>query len=161
MARSALLVLTLINIAGTYQSKTAQNILTVLDRARSMVMALVGFMYGGERRARRVTGGDPSYGMLGLAMVFILLTYGGWNEAAYLSADVRNVGRDMVRILLIGTTIVTLIYVLVNVGYLFVLGLDGMRKSDAIAADVMRAAVRSGGAVDREHDRVASPRSRP
>ena len=47
-------------------------------------------------------------------MVLILLTYGGWNEAAYISADLKNVKRDMVRILLIGTAIVTFLYVLIN-----------------------------------------------
>ena len=32
-----------------------------------------------------------SFGAFGLAMVLILITYGGWNEAAYLSADLKNV----------------------------------------------------------------------
>ena len=144
----ALLALTFINIAGTYQSKTAQNILTVLLVAAMVMMVIVGLTnLGGTPEAPAAPTGGSGYGMLGLAMVFILLTYGGWNEAAYLSGDVRNVGRDMVRILLIGTTIVTLIYVLVNVGYLFALGLEGMRKSDAIAADVMRLAFGPAGAV--------------
>ncbi len=44
-------------------------------------------------------------------MVLILLTYGGWNEAAYISADLKNVKRDMIRILLIGTAVVTVLYV--------------------------------------------------
>ncbi len=74
-------------------------------------------------------------------MVFVLLTYGGWNEAAYLSADVRDVRRDMFRILMLGTAIVTALYVLINLAYLHVLGLEGLRKSSAIAADVMRVGV--------------------
>lgn len=143
----ALVALTLLNIAGTYQSKTAQNVLTLLLVAAMAAMVIVGLMnVGGKPPAPVAAAGGQGYGMLGLAMVFILLTYGGWNEAAYLSGDVRNVGRDMVRLLLAGTAIVTLIYVLVNVGYLYALGLDGMRKSDAIAADVMRLAFGPSGA---------------
>ena len=48
--------------------------------------------------------------------------------------------RDMIRILLIGTAVVTVLYVLINVAYLNVLGLEGLRKSDAVAATVMRTA---------------------
>jgi APA family basic amino acid/polyamine antiporter len=143
----ALVVLTLVNIAGTYQSKTAQNILTLILVAAMVMMVVVGLMNLGGKPPVAAGGSGPGYGMLGLAMVFILLTYGGWNEAAYLSGDVRDVGRDMVRLLLAGTAVVTLVYVLVNIGYLFALGLEGMRKSDAIAADVMRLAFGQSGAI--------------
>lgn len=145
-AAIGLLALTLVNIAGTYQSKTAQNLLTLALVAAMLLIVAVGFLNAGAWPAPAASAGS-GYGMVGLAMVFILLTYGGWNEAAYLSADVRNPGRDMVRILLAGTAIVTAVYVLVNVGYLLVLGLEGLRKSDAIAAEVMRTAFGPGGAV--------------
>src|SRR5829696_6558918 len=88
-----------------------------------------------------------SLSALGLAMVFVLLTYGGWNECAYLSADLRDVRRDMIRILLIGTAVVTTLYVLINIAYLQVLGLEGLRKSDTVAADVMRLGLGASGAV--------------
>lgn len=146
-AATALLVLTLLNVAGTWHSKTAQNVLTLGFVATMLAVVVIGLLNLGTSAPVATAGDGPGYGMLGLAMVFILVSYGGWNETAYLSGDVRNAGRDMVRILLAGTTIVTLIYVLVNVGYLFTLGLDGIRKSDAVAADVMRSALGPDGAV--------------
>jgi APA family basic amino acid/polyamine antiporter len=145
-AGAALFILTLINLAGTYQSKTAQNILTVLEAAALAAIALVGFLYGGGAAPASASSASD-IGAVGLAMVFILLTYGGWNEAAYLSADLRNVKRDMIRILLIGTAVVTVLYVLINVAYLHVLGMDGLRKSSAVAADVMRVGFGATGAV--------------
>jgi amino acid transporter len=143
---AGLFVLTLVNLAGTYESKTAQNILTVLEASALAAIALVGFLYGGGA-APTATAAEANLGALGLAMVFILLTYGGWNEAAYLSADLKNVRRDMVRILLIGTAVVTVLYVAINIAYLNVLGLEGLRKSDAVAAAVMRAGFGASGAV--------------
>jgi len=143
-AAIALLALTLLNVAGTYHSKTVQNFLTLAFVAAMLATAAIGLV--NPKPPALVAVADPGYGMLGLAMVFILVSYGGWNEAAYLSGDVSNAARDMVRILLAGTAIVTLIYVLVNIGYLFTLGLDGIRKSDAIAADVMRSAIGPAGA---------------
>lgn len=143
---AGLLLLTLVNLAGTYESKTAQNVLTVLEATALAAIALVGFIYGGGA-APAAPAGELSLGAFGLAMVLILLTYGGWNEAAYISADLKNVKRDMVRILLIGTAIVTFLYVLINFAYLNVLGLDGLRKSDAVAATVMRTAFGPSGAI--------------
>jgi amino acid transporter len=71
------------------------------------------------------------------AMVLILLTYGGWNDAAYVAAEVRNGARNIPRALLLGTLGITLIYLLVNAAYIWGLGLDGARQSRAIAADVL------------------------
>jgi amino acid transporter len=79
-------------------------------------------------------------------MILILLTYGGWNEAAYLSGEIRDVRRNMVRALLLGIGVVTILYVAVNYAYLRVLGLEGMRSSDAIGAELMRTALGEGGA---------------
>jgi amino acid transporter len=87
-----------------------------------------------------------SWGGIGLAMVFVLLTYGGWNEAAYLSAELRDVKRNMSRTLLISIGIVVFVYVLVNIAYVSALGLDGLMKSKAPAADVMRRAFGDTGA---------------
>jgi amino acid transporter len=141
-----LFVLTLVNLAGTYQSKTAQNVLTVLESSALAAIALVGFIYGGGL-APAAPAAATSFGAFGLAMVLVLITYGGWNEAAYLSADLKNVKRDMIRILLIGTAVVTVLYVLINIAYLNVLGLEGLRNSDAVAATVMGRAFGPIGAI--------------
>jgi amino acid transporter len=79
-------------------------------------------------------------------MVFVLLTYGGWNEAAYISAEVRGGPRAMARTLIIGIGIITILYLLANLGYLQALGLEGVSASSVVAADVMRAALGSWGA---------------
>jgi len=69
-------------------------------------------------------------------MIFVLLTYGGWNEAAYVSADLRNVRRGMVPALLWSLVIITAVYVLANMAFLKVLGLPGMSGSEHVAADL-------------------------
>jgi amino acid transporter len=71
-------------------------------------------------------------------MIFVLYTFGGWNEAAYLSGEVRDAGRNMVKVLVGGIVVVTALYLLVNLGYYSVLGLAGMKESKAIALDAMR-----------------------
>ena len=142
----ALAVLTLINLAGTYESKNAQIVFTILEVGALLFVSFVGFALASPAPAA-VAAPAASGGALGLAIVFILFTYGGWNEAAYLSRDVRDVHRNMVRILVVGTISVTLLYLLINLAYLHVLGLEGIRKSPAIAADVMRQGLGPAGAI--------------
>ena len=75
-----------------------------------------------------------------MAMVFVLLTYGGWNEAAYVSAEVKDGRRNMVRALVFSIFVITLLYLLVTWAYWRGLGLEGMAKSEALAADLLRKA---------------------
>ena len=81
-----------------------------------------------------------------MAMVFILLTYGGWSEAAYLSGEVRDAERDIPRALLFGTVAVTALYLVANLAYLMAFGLEGLRQSKTIAADLVASAVSAKGA---------------
>jgi amino acid transporter len=71
-------------------------------------------------------------------MVFVLLTYGGWNDAAFVAAEVRNPERNIPWALILGTLGVTVIYVLVNAAYVHALGFEAAQDSNAIAADVLR-----------------------
>ena len=82
----------------------------------------------------------------GLMMVFVLLTYGGWNEAAYASAEIRGPRGSIVRALVWGIVAITALYLLVNVAYLRGLGLAGMAESKTVAADLMARAAGVGSA---------------
>ncbi|MGC2517919.1 MAG: amino acid permease, partial [Burkholderiales bacterium] len=64
-------------------------------------------------------------------------TYGGWNEAAYISAELKQPARNMVRSLVLSIALVTALYLLVNLAYLRGLGLAGMGRSQAVAADLL------------------------
>ncbi|CAN0177845.1 unnamed protein product [Phaeothamnion confervicola] len=141
--------LTALNLAGTLQSKGLQKVMETL-----LVLGLVSVAVGGI--AVGTTAGAPAQlaapaasagGAYGLAMIFVLLTYGGWNEAAYLGGEVRDPKRNMTRILVWGIVAVTALYMLVNIGYLAALGLAGMKDSKAVAADVMRLIAGEKGAL--------------
>jgi amino acid transporter len=75
-----------------------------------------------------------------MAMVFVLLTFGGWNEAAYISAELKDEGRSMVKALVLSIIVITVLYLAVNWAYWRGLGMEGMAKSDAIASDLLKAA---------------------
>ena len=74
----------------------------------------------------------------GVALVFVFLAYGGWSDAATLSAEMRDPRRGIVHALMGGLAIVAGLYLLANWAYLQGLGLDGLAGSAAPAAELMK-----------------------
>lgn len=143
-AAAAIVALTWVNVRGTLSSRGVQLVFTTATVAAVAGVVIAG-VASGAAPPPPAAAASPS-GTIGLAMVFVLLTYGGWNEAAYLSGEVRNVQRNMIRLLLLGLGVIVAAYLLLNVAYLNVLGLAAMRGSQVVAADLMRATLGEGGA---------------
>jgi basic amino acid/polyamine antiporter, APA family len=145
--------LTIVNYLGIREGKATQNVFTVLEVSGLVLIIVAGLALAPEPAAPAAAAGagaasgQPWYigAGIGSAMVFVLFTYGGWNDAAYISAEVRDRERNIVRALLFAITLVTLLYVLVNFAYLKGLGYHAMTRSDAVAADLLKAVWGSGG----------------
>jgi amino acid transporter len=142
-AGAAVIAITALNVAGTYRGKWAQNLLTL-----ALAMLLLAVVWGGlaaaDGTAAPVAG--TGHSAAGLAMIFVLLTYGGWNEAAYLTAEMHNLRRNIVRALVFGLLIIMGLYLLLNYAYVNALGLGGMQNSKVVAADLMRVTLGEYGA---------------
>lgn len=150
-AALAVISLTIINILGVRQTKKAQNLLFIAALAGmvSVIAAgLTGLAAGEPSPAPPRPGGEDGLGAsaMGTAMILVLLTYGGWNESAYISAEMRSDRHGMAWALGIAIFLITLIYVAVNAVYLRMLGPEGMAASQAVAHDVVGAVFGAGGA---------------
>ena len=144
-AAAAVIVVSLLNWAGVRSGATAQRWLTAIEVGGLALVIIAGLLIAPAGAVQPSVTGESA---LGLMMVFVLLTYGGWSEAAYLSAEVKDGARRIAPMLVLGLTIVTLLYMLANLAFLSVLGLGGMAATDAVAADVVRVAFGdTGGAL--------------
>lgn len=128
--------LTALHIAGRPKTAFAQNLLTSFEILGVLLVAFVGLF--GPSAAPVAAGATSTSAGFGLVMVFVLLTYGGWNEASYVSAEVRDPGRNMVRALVISIVLITALYVVVNIGLVRGLGQAGLAASKAPAADLLQ-----------------------
>jgi amino acid transporter len=137
----AVTVLTAVNYVGIRAGKTTQDVFTVLEVAGLVLIVVAGLLLTPDvpvvAPAAAAEATKPWHAGAGLAMIFVLFTYGGWNDAAYISAEVRERERNMARALFLSIGLVMLLYVLVNFAYLKGLGYAGMAKSDAVAADLL------------------------
>lgn len=140
--------LTGINIIGVSVGTAAQKLLVVLEVLGILIILIAGFFFAPAETAVPATAAASEQGgSLGLAMVFVLLTFGGWNEAAYISAELKSGRRGMAKVLILSILVITTIYALINIAYLNVLGLSGIAQSDAVAGDLMRFTYGEGGVV--------------
>jgi basic amino acid/polyamine antiporter, APA family len=145
-ASIAIALLTILNVLGIQQGKWTQNLLTLAKILGLLLVITVGIFLATTQQSITTTTPTTQTTTFGLAMVFVLLTYGGWNEAAYLSAEVSDSRRNMVKVLLGSIAIITAIYLLINLAYLHGLGLARMAKSEAPAAELMRLILGETGA---------------
>lgn len=140
-AALTVVVLTAINIVGLRESARTQNVLTLLEVGGLLLVVIAGVMVGSSAPA--TSSAAPAAAatfvpaMFGLAMVFVLLTYGGWNEAAYISAEVKGGKRAILKTLVLALLLITVAYVVVVLALLYGMGFQGIKDSKAVAADVM------------------------
>lgn len=143
-AGAAVMALTAINWIHVRAGTGSQIWLTALEVGGLIALIVVGLTAAGAGTIPSAQRAES--GSLGLTLVFVLLTYGGWSEAAYLSAELRAGKRRMAAVLVGSLTLVTLLYLFVNLAYLKALGLQGIAASNAVAADMIRPVAGPAGA---------------
>jgi amino acid transporter len=137
-AALSVVILTAVNVAGTIAGKNLQLVVTFIEIGAVAAIILFGLFGSVESGERAAVSMPPETAALGMAMIFVLLTYGGWNEAAYLTGELQDAPRNIAKVLAIGTAILVVLYTFANIALLSVLGLEGLRGSSAVAADMMR-----------------------
>lgn len=142
VAALTVIAITSVNLFGFRQGKWAQLLLGGATCIGLLAVAATGLLAAPAEPALdpvAAAAGTETSPAFGLALVFVLLAFGGWNEAAYVSADVSR--RNMVRALIWGIATITTIYLLVNFAYVRGLGLPGVAASSAVAADLVERAL--------------------
>ncbi len=139
-AGMTIILLTAVNVAGIKQGKWTQKTLIAVILLSLFIVSAIGILMADAQMISPEGKVLPGKQVLGTAMIFVLLTYGGWNEASFFSAEVRSGRRNMLKVLLYSIGTVTAIYLLVNIALLKSLGLSDMATSSAVMADMARKA---------------------
>jgi hypothetical protein len=148
-AAAVVIALTMLHVASVSLGTRAQNVLTWTKVVGVSTVVLVGAALTLGRAewptTPSITAGRQ--GSWGLAMILVLYTFGGWNDAAFVASEVRDRERNLPRALLGGTLGVTLVYLAMNAAFLGALGFDDAQRSKAIARDVFVRAFGAWGGV--------------
>ncbi len=143
IAITAVVVLTLVNLVGVQSGRWTQNMLTlvkVLGLGLVVVAGGVVFLQG----PLPAWSAPAKYADPGLALVFVLYAFGGWNDAVYLAAEMKEPQRQLPRALALGVGAVCVVYLAVNLAY-STLGIETLRNEPVPAAAVARQAFGASG----------------
>ena len=147
LAAVAIVLLALTNVRSVVWGAVLNNAATAAKVAALAGIALVAFMFG-DPATGALTGPmsfEPlSWGGFGVALIAVLWAYDGWADLTFIAGEVKDPERTMPRALLMGTGLVVVLYLIINVAYLYVLPINEMASSTLVAAD---AATKIFGAV--------------
>jgi amino acid transporter len=139
------IALTAVNIAGLRASSRAQNVMSVLEVLGLLFVVVAGFVAPAATSAASTAPTSDVPALFGTALLFVLFTYGGWNDAAYISAEVKGGRRAIVKVLVVSLLLITAVYLLFVAALVVGLGFDGLKASKQVAADVAQRAFGSFG----------------
>ena len=133
-----------INYVGVRPAAITQNIFTVLKLAALAALIAAGLFLAVPSNVPTFQPSGAGAGF-GAALVPILFTYGGWQQTNFIAEEIIEPEKNLPRALVLGVTIVVAVYLLANLAYLRVLGVSGLARSTAPAADVMVAVLGPAG----------------
>ncbi|MDH5208619.1 MAG: amino acid permease, partial [Burkholderiaceae bacterium] len=111
-AALVVVALTAVNVAGLRESTRTQNTMSVLLVAGMLVVVAAGLLAPASGGPAAPPAGSQVPALFGTSLLFVLFTYSGWNEAAYISAEVKGGPRSIVKVLFVSLALVTAIYLL-------------------------------------------------
>ena len=107
-----------------------QNIFTGLKIVIILFLIIVGFLLGDPQDIPFMPqpgDADLLFGSsFAVSLVFVMYAYSGWNASSYIASEIEQPERNLPRSLFIGTAFVTVIYILINLVFLYSTPIDAM-----------------------------------
>jgi len=150
VAALALVILTVVNVVGVRAGKRTNNTLMVAKVGGILALLALVFTHG-SGPASHLAGdgglrGQMSLSLLLTALVPILFSYGGWQSCGSLAAEIKDPARNLARANIIGVIVVIVLYLSLNLAYLWAFTPREIANSPALAADVARRVAGEAGA---------------
>ncbi len=132
LAVTVILIFTFIHYRGIKYGARIQNTLTLLKILLIIILLTAGFTSGKGDFSNFNEGDSLAPGLAGwktagLSLMWIMFAYSGWNASTYLGAEIKNPSRNLPGSLIYGTIIVMVLYLGINVLYVYGINPDAMK----------------------------------
>ena len=118
-----------------------QNVTSAIKTLVFVALAIAAFTLAGKAGPGEPLSppqGFAIFGALIIALQGVLYTYDGWYGVIYFGEEVKNPKRDVLRSMIGGTLLVTAIYVVVNLAYIYVLPMSKLAGEPLAAGAIAR-----------------------
>ena len=138
VALAAIAVMTWVNVVGLRRAATLQNIATWMKFAAIAIFVVFGFALGKGSTAHFSTPAPPAHPLplvfaIGLALNGVFWAYDGWNYIVCAAGEVKDPQRNIPRALVLGVVAVGVVYISLNVVYLYALPLAAIQPARTVA----------------------------
>ncbi len=142
IALAVIFLFGVLNYIGIQRASIYQKLSTVLKVGALLAIVTVGFLFSGGHENLLSSHAAPEGGLgpvgnVVAAVMLIIFSHTGWERIGYSAGEMKNPRKVIPLSLLIGITLVVLLYALTNLTYHRILGMTGMRESTIVASDVL------------------------
>lgn len=133
----AIVIISAIHLLGVKTGGIAQNILTGLKLFLIAFFCIAPFFMSGEGSGISFMPKNSDWDLImsngwAISLAFVLYAYSGWNASAYIAGNLENPEKNLPRSLVIGTLVVTLVYLALNAMFLYVSTFDELNMQNDI-----------------------------
>jgi APA family basic amino acid/polyamine antiporter len=138
---AAALTIVVVGVLNYLGVRRAAAVLSVTTYAKYAAVVALGFLACTARGASTahftpLWSGTVSLSLVATALIPVMWTYDGWADVALIGGEISNPQRTLPRALIVGSASVALVYLLVNLAFIYVLPLPEMAGSKLIATTV-------------------------
>lgn len=153
LSLSVIITLSALNVLGVNIGNLLASIITSTKLLGIGVVIFIGFIFGTEHLDIRfhisdfhnnMPQGQTFFSALGLASIGVFFSYGGFHHASYLAGEVKDAQRTLPRAMIIGTLLVMLVYVSINVAYLKLIPVETIAGTDRVASTAVSVMFENG-----------------
>jgi len=141
VAIGGLVFLTLVNVRGVKSGAIFSDLFTILKVIGIVGLIAIGLGVGKSSitdfTAPFESSSTSLIGALAIAMVGVVWSCGGWQHATFAAGEAKNPKRDVALAMIIGSVTITLIYLLTNIAYMYLMPPAEMAASSRVAADAV------------------------
>jgi basic amino acid/polyamine antiporter, APA family len=136
VAAAAVVAVGLLNYVGVNRAAILMNLATVAKYGALAALVLLAFTVGEGSTSHfsPTWSSGINLSLIATALIAIMWTYDGWADLSFIGGEVKDPGRTLPLALILGTFSILLIYLLLNVAYIYLVPLTEMARSPLIAA---------------------------
>lgn len=141
LACALILAMTLVNLMDLRGVARFQNLATGFKVLTLVLLVVGGFAFGQGNWAHfsqdvQRTSDRALWTQFAVSLCFVYTSYSGWNSASYIAGEIRQPERNLPRALALGTGLVALLYVALNLVFIYALPLAAIQKESKLGAAV-------------------------